>query len=89
MNDEVLLNQLEELAEKLEISVRDENINSEESSSTGGLCRVEGKYILILNSTATVKEKIKVIIKALQQFDLSKIYIKPFIRELLEGYKEF
>ena len=89
MNDEVLLNQLEELAEKLEISVRDENINSEESSSTGGLCRVEGKYILILNSTATVKEKIKVIIKALQQFDLSEIYIKPFIRELLEGYKEF
>jgi hypothetical protein len=89
MNDEVLLNQLEELAEKLEISVRDENINSEESSSTGGLCRVEGKYILILNSMATVKEKIKVIIKALQQFDLSEIYIKPFIRELLEGYKEF
>ena len=89
MNDEVLLNQLEELAEKLEISVRDENINSEESSSTGGLCRVEGKYILILNSTATVKEKIQVIIKALQQFDLSEIYIKPFIRELLEGNREF
>jgi len=89
MNDEVLLNQLEELAEKLEISVRDEYINSEESSSSGGLCRVEGRYILILNSTATVKEKIRVIIKALQQFDVSEIYIKPFIRELLEKDKEF
>jgi hypothetical protein len=89
MNDEVLLNQLEELAEKLEISVRDENINSEESSSSGGLCRVAGKYILILNSTAPVKEKIRVMIKALQQFDLGGIYIKPFIRELLEGYREF
>ena len=88
MNEEVLLYQLEELAEKLEISVRDENINVEESSSTGGLCRVEGKYVLLLNSKATVKEKIQVMIKALQQFDLSDIYVKPVIRELLEGYEE-
>ena len=88
MNDEVLLNQLEELVEKLEILVRDENINIEESSSTGGICRIEGKYVLILHSKATVKEKIQVIIKALHQFDLSDIYIKPVIRELLEGYEK-
>jgi hypothetical protein len=85
MDDEILLIQLEELADKLEILVRDENINIEESSSTGGLCRVEGKYVIILNSKATVKEKIQVMIKALQQFDLGDIYVKPVIRELLEG----
>jgi hypothetical protein len=88
MNEEILLNQLEELAEKLGMLVRDENINTEESSSTGGLCRIEGKYVLILNSKATVKEKIQVIIKALRQFDLSDIYLKPVIRELLEDYGE-
>ena len=85
MDEEVILSQLEELAEKLEILVRDENINIEESSSTGGLCRVEGKYILILNSKAAVREKIQVMIEALNQFDLSDIYVKPVIRELLEG----
>ena len=84
MNEDVLLSQLEELAEKLGILVRDENINIEESSSTGGLCRIEGEYVLILNSKATVKEKNQVMIDALQQFDLSDIYIKPVIRELLE-----
>jgi hypothetical protein len=88
MNEEVLLNQLEVLAEKLGILVRDENINMEESASTGGLCRIEGNYVLILNSRATVKEKNQAMIKALQQFDLSDIYIKPAIRELLEGYEE-
>ena len=88
MNEEVLLNQLEELADKFKILVRDENINIEESSSTGGLCRIEGKYVLILNSKVTVKEKNQVMIKALQHFDLSDIYIKPVIRELLEGYEE-
>ena len=86
-NEEVLLNQLEELAEKLGILVRDENINIEETSSTGGLCRLEGKDVLILNSQVTVKEKNQVMIKALQQFDLSEIYIKPVIRELLEGHE--
>jgi hypothetical protein len=34
-----------------------------------------------------VKEKNQVMIKALRQFDLSDIYIKPVIRELLEGYE--
>lgn len=88
MNEEVLLNQLEELAEKLGVLVRDENINIEESSGAGGLCRIEGKYVLILNSKSTVKEKNQVLIKALRQFDLSDIYLKPVIRELLEGYEE-
>ena len=89
MNDEILLSQLEELADKLEILVRDENINIDESStSRGGLCRVEGKYVVILNSKATVKEKIQVMITALRQFDLRDMYVKPVIRELLEGYKD-
>jgi hypothetical protein len=85
MYDEVILSYLEELAEKLEILVRDENINIDESYSSGGLCRVEGKHVIILNSKATVKEKIQVMITALKQFDLTDMYIKPVIRELLEG----
>ena len=88
MNEEVLLNQLIELAEKLGISVREENMEMEELSSAGGLCRIARRYILILNSRASVKEKNQVMIKALQQFDLTEIYLKPAIRELLEGYRE-
>jgi len=88
MDDEVILNYLEELADKLEILVRDENINMEESSSSGGLCRIEGQYVIILNSKASMKEKIQVMITALQQFDLRDMYIKPVIRELLDGYQE-
>jgi hypothetical protein len=85
MNDEVILSYLEELAEKLGILVRDENINIEESFSPGGLCRIEGKHVIILNSKATMKEKNQVMITSLQQFDLSDMYVKPVIRELLDG----
>jgi hypothetical protein len=87
-NDEIILLRFEELADQLGILVRDENITIDDVSSNGGLCLVEGKYILILNSKTTVQEKIKVAIKALQQFDLSDVYIKPAIRELLERNKK-
>jgi hypothetical protein len=85
MDDEIILFYLEELADQLGILVRDEIINLDETFSIGGLCRVEGKYILILNSKATLKEKVEVTVKALRQFDLSDIFVKPVIRELLEG----
>ena len=49
MDNEIILSYLEELAEQLGISVWDESINLEETFSAGGLCRVEGQYILILN----------------------------------------
>jgi len=88
INDEFILLQLEELAERLGVLVRDENINIDDVSSTGGLCIVEGQHILILNSKTTLQEKIQVAIKALRQFDISDIYVKPGIRELLEEHKE-
>ena len=83
MSDEFLLNQLEELAKKLGITVRCENVNLEESSSAGGLCRLKGKYVLIVNAQAPVKEKIEVLTKVLKRFPLGDIYIRPVIRELL------
>jgi N-dimethylarginine dimethylaminohydrolase len=83
-----ILGQLEELAEKLGIEVRYENVNVEESSGTGGLCRIKGKYALIIHSHATSREKIQVMTAALKVFDLGDIYVKPAIRELLEGSVE-
>jgi hypothetical protein len=88
VDDAILLWQLEELADQLGILVRDENIILEEAFSAGGLCRVDGKYILILNSKATMDEKLQVMVKALRQFDFDDMYVKPVIRELLEGYEE-
>jgi hypothetical protein len=83
VSDEFLLNQLEELANKLGVKVRYENINLEESSSTGGLCRLKGEYVMIIHSQAPVKEKIQVITKVLKRFPLGDIYIRPVLRELL------
>jgi len=84
LNDEALLNELEELAERMAIAVRYENITGEDSPGSGGLCRIQGQYVLIVHSRATVREKIRIITKALRQFDFSEIYMRPVLRELLE-----
>ena len=49
MDDYTALSQLEGLADKLGIPIRYEKIE-DELTGTGGLCRIEGNYILIIHS---------------------------------------
>jgi hypothetical protein len=84
LDDGVLLNQLEELAGKLGIEIRYGNIPGEDSHRMGGLCRVQGKYVLIIHSRLTVKEKIGVITKTLKGFEMDDVFVIPVIRELLD-----
>jgi hypothetical protein len=88
VSDEFLLEQLEDLANKLGIKVRYENVNLEETSSGGGLCRWRGEYVLIIQAPAPVKEKIQIMAEVLKRFPLGNIYIRPVIRDLLDGSKE-
>jgi hypothetical protein len=83
MDDNTALSQLEELADKLGIPIRYEIIE-DELTGMGGLCRIEGNYILIIHSKAGVKEKVQIMIEGLRRFDLNDIYVRPALRELLE-----
>jgi hypothetical protein len=84
MDDHMALTQLEELAYTLGIQVRYEKIVEDELSSTGGLCRVKGEWVIIINSKAAINEKIHTLVKSLKNFDLNDIYMRPALRELLE-----
>lgn len=88
MEKALLLSQLEDLAGKLGIKIRYENVIVEESSASGGLCRLKGEYVLIIHFQASLEEKIRIILEALRPFPLGDIYIKPAIRELLEESKK-
>jgi len=87
MDDHIALSFLEELADKLGIPIRYEIIK-DELTGLGGLCRVDGEFILIIDSTAAVKEKIRIMTEALRRFDLGDIYVRPALRELLEEYEK-
>lgn len=88
MDENTLLSQLEELAHSLKIEVRYEPIKKEGSFYPGGLCQIKGEYVLILNSEATVRDKIQTLARAVNRFDLSRIYLRPGLREFLGNFTE-
>jgi len=85
-NNDILIDYLEEVAEKFGIEIRYEIIRQDEDLSVvaGGLCLLKGEYALIINPKANGKDKIRVLLEAVRHFDLDQIYIRPVIRELLD-----
>jgi len=88
MDDNTILGQLEELARSLSIDVRVEQINKQGSFFSGGLCKVKGEDILIINSKATTRDKIQTLAKAVTRFDLSQVYLRPGLRKFLDDFSE-
>ena len=85
MDDNTLMGHLEELAHGLGIQIRYEPLKREASFASGGLCKLRGEYVLIINSNVTIKEKIQAIASSVNRFDLSKIYLRPGIRKFLDS----
>ena len=86
MDQGAIIDQLQELAERFGIQIRYESISLDEEgiNLVGGLCKLRGEKLLIINSKAPVSDKIQALAKALSNFDLDQIYIRPAIRGLIE-----
>ena len=88
MDKDILLHQLEDLAEKLGIEIRYESIETENAFSPGGLCRVEDRYFLIINRDVSQQAKIQTLGRALVKFDLSNLYLRPWLRGFLSDLQD-
>ena len=84
MDDHIALDQLEALAYGLGIEVRYENIPQDDVTIYGGLYRLKGKNVIVIDSRAKAKDRIRTLVQALKPFDLTDVYIRPALRELLE-----
>jgi hypothetical protein len=87
MDDKGIIGQLEELAQRVGITVRYEPLKMEGFIHTGGFCRIKGKDFVIINKKATARDRMHILSDALQRYDLSQIYILPSLREILDGEK--
>jgi hypothetical protein len=84
LDESAFLAELEAVAQSLGIEVRYENLKKEGSFTPGGLCRLKGRYLLIVNSRAATRDKVEALAMALNRFDLSQLYLKPGVREFLD-----
>jgi len=83
LDEHSLLGQLEDLARGLGIEVRYEMLKREGAFTQGGLCRLKGQYLLLVNSKAHIRDKIEALALAVNRFDLSQVFMKPGLREFL------
>lgn len=84
MDEQLMLEQLEALAEGLEIEVRYEILRKETRFSPGGLCRIRGLPVIIINRKAALRDKVAVLAAAIKRFDLGAVYLRPGLRAFLE-----
>ena len=90
MDESTIIDQLEELIERFGIQIRHEAIKQDEDSAkvAGGLCVLRGEYVLIINSKATIRDKMYTLGMVLKQFNHDQIYMRPVLRELLDRIPE-
>ena len=86
MDEHSIIDQLEELAGRLGIQIRYEPIKQGEDlvRIVGGLCLLRGEYVVIIDSKATMRDRIRTLAEAVKYFDLNQVYIRPALRELLD-----
>jgi hypothetical protein len=85
LDDRKLLRHMEEVASAIGLDIRYERLEGEASGFPGGFCRIRSKPVLILNSEATPREKVMALAGALRRFDLSCIYLRPAVRDILDA----
>ena len=90
MDENIMPDLLEELLEGFGVRIRYETIKQDQNLTyvTGGLCVLKGEYVLIVNSSASTREKVMTLATGLKHFDLDKVYIRPVVRELLDMMPE-
>jgi len=90
VDESTIIDQLEELIERFGVKIRHEAIKQDEDSVkvVGGLCLLKGEYVLIINSKATIRDKMHTLGMVLKQFGHDQIYMRPVLRELLDRIPE-
>ena len=76
---------LEALANNLGVEIRYESMEGDNPFSSGGMCRIRDKQVIIINQRAATADKVRTLAKALKCFDLTQIYLRPVLRDLLDG----
>jgi hypothetical protein len=84
MKPEQIYQELIDLAEKLEITVSEQNLRKTGVKAKSGLCKVKKKYLFIMDKHKSIQKKIDLLTETLAGVPNENIYIKPAISELLD-----
>jgi len=88
-DDRNLLRLLEEQIARCGLELRSESLaNAEDlSQARGGLCTINEKRVVFVDSRAPVPERIATLAEALASLDLGDVFLPPLVRRAIEAAK--
>lgn len=80
----LLMRELLEVFGRLEIPVQFADLSVCDVKGKGGLCRVNDKWLMILDRELSTMEINEILIDTLKNLDIEQFYFPPLVREALE-----
>jgi hypothetical protein len=88
MKPDQLYQELKDLAERMQVSVSEQNLKVTGLKVRSGLCIVKGQKLFVMDKHKSLQKKIKILAAELSVIPHEDMYIIPAVRELLEKYAE-
>ncbi len=86
MKSDQLYQELIDLAERLQITVSEQNLKTSGFKVKSGFCKVRGQNLFVMDKHKSITEKIRILAAQLAAIPHEDLYIVPAVRELLEKY---
>jgi hypothetical protein len=86
MKPEQIYQELKDLAEKLNITISEQNLRISGIRAKSGLCRVKGNNLFILDKHKSIHKKNKILAECLSKMNIENIFVVPAVREFLQKY---
>ena len=83
MKPEQIYQELKDLAEKLGITVSEQNLRKSGINVKSGLCKVKGKQIFIIDKHKSIYKKNVILTFLLKELPHENIYVVPAVRDLI------
>jgi len=87
MKPEHLLQELKDLAEKLNIKVSEQNFRNAGIKVKSGFCKIKDEENIIIDKHKSSREKNEILALYLNRKSIEDIYIVPAVREFLDRAK--
>ena len=86
MKPEQLYQELRDLAEKLAVTVSEQNLRTAGIKVKSGLCKVKGKDLFIMDKHQSIHKKIRILASQLANMSHEDVYVMPAVRETLNKF---
>jgi len=77
---------LKELAEKLGITVLEQNLKNMGINVHSGLCKVKGDHLFVMDKHKTIQTKNRLLAECLGNMPHEQVFVVPVVRDLLTRY---